>query len=357
MSIPSRDELDPATLTALLRSSGHLDDSVAVRSATFSPLGTAGGMMSEVMRCTLAYDGATSAPTSVIVKTATTDEHRRFVATAGQLYQREISFYTHIAQDAPVRVPKCVYAAMDHETNDFLLILEDVGHQRSIDQVAGVDVTDAFAAIKLMAQWHARWWGRDLNELSKHFFAWNGEFNKAAFPMVFGSNWDTAKEVYGSRLPADIVAFGDGFVERSGDILDGLMGPDTLVHSDFRADNLLFDGDTPMLLDFQMLSVGCGLVDFGFFMSQSLSTATRQAHFDELLSAYLSELNAHGIELTREVALDKYRRVLGFGLAWPVGLAGSFAKLDDRSQSLALSMLDRFVQAMVEANAVAVYES
>ncbi len=254
-------------------------------------------------------------------------------------------------------MPKCIYAAIDNDTNDFLLILEDVGHQRSIDQVAGVDVTDAFAAIKLMAQWHAKWWGHDLSELSKHFFAWNGEFNKTAFPMVFGGNWDTAKEIYGSRLPADIVGFGDRFVERSGEILDGLMGPDTLVHSDFRADNLLFDGDTPMLLDFQMLSVGCGMVDFGFFMSQSLSTATRQAHFDELLSAYLSELNAHGIDLSRDVALDKYRRVLGFGLAWPVGLAGSFAQLDDRSQALALSMLDRYVQAMVDANAVAVYES
>ncbi len=92
MNIPRRDELDPASLTALLRSSGYLDDSVAVRSATFSALGGAGGMMSEVVRCTLAYDGATSAPTSVIVKTATSDEHRRFIATAGQLYQREIAF-------------------------------------------------------------------------------------------------------------------------------------------------------------------------------------------------------------------------------------------------------------------------
>jgi aminoglycoside/choline kinase family phosphotransferase len=357
MKIPSRDELDPAMLTSLLRSSGHLDDSVAVRSATFSPLGGAAGMMSEVMRCTLAYDGATSAPTSVIMKTATSDAHRRFVATAGKLYQREIAFYTHIAQAAPVRVPHCIYAAIDNETNDFLLILEDVGRQRSIDQVAGADVADAFAAIRLMAKWHAKWWGQDLSELSQHFFAWNGEFNKAAFPMVFGGNWDAAKEVYGSRLPADIVAFGDRFVERSGEILDGLMGPDTLVHSDFRADNLLFDGDTPMLLDFQMLSVGCGMVDFGFFMSQSLSTPTRQANFDELLSAYLGELHAHGIEMSREVALDKYRRVLGFGLAWPVGLAGSFAQLDERSQALALSMLDRYVQAMVDANSVAVYQS
>jgi aminoglycoside/choline kinase family phosphotransferase len=314
-------------------------------------------MMSEVVRCTLAYDGATTAPTSIIVKTATSDEHRRFIATAGQLYQREVSFYTHIAQDAPVRVPKCIYAAINHETNDFILMLEDVGHQRSIDQVAGVEVADAFAAVKLMATWHANWWGRGLGELSKLFFAWNGEFNKAAFPMVFGSNWSTAKEVYGSRLPESIVAFGDRFVERSGEILDGLMGPDTLVHSDFRADNLLYDGDQPMLLDFQMLSVGCGMVDFGFFMSQSLSTATRQANFDELLSAYLGELHSHGIEMPREAALDKYRRVLGFGLAWPVSLAGSFAQLDERSQALALSMLDRYVQAMVDADAVAVYNS
>ncbi len=82
MNIPRPDELDPASLTALLRSSGYLSDSVAVRSATFSPLGGAGGMMSEVVRCTLAYDGATSAPMTVIVKTATPTVTRRCCLTS-----------------------------------------------------------------------------------------------------------------------------------------------------------------------------------------------------------------------------------------------------------------------------------
>jgi aminoglycoside/choline kinase family phosphotransferase len=349
-AIPTLDELDAAWFTVTLRNAGKLAHDVTVATATLSEIST--GMMSQVMRCTLTYDGATDAPKSVIVKGATTDAQRLFIAQAGKMYLREVRFYQHLAPEVPVHIPKGIFADIDPETSQFVLVLEDVGQLRSIDQVAGATYDQAVAAIRCLAQWHAKWWDSPkLDALSEHFFTWNGEFNKVMFPMVFDQNWATAKEVYADRLPPEIVHLGDHFVENAGRILDDLMEPNTLVHSDYRADNLMLDGDDIVLIDFQMVSVGCGMLDFAFFVGQSLTVEFRTANFDELLTIYLAELAAHGVQFSRADALDKYKRALVFGLAWPVSLAGSLAHLDDRGRALAYSMLDRFVRAVMDSGA------
>jgi Ecdysteroid kinase-like family len=350
--LPTLSELDANWFTATLRKAGQLGSDAAVATATMSPLSTAEGMMSQVMRCTLTYDGPTDSPKTVIVKGATSDVHRRFIAQVGNMYMREVRFYQHLATEAPVRIPAGIFADIDPETADFVLVLEDVGQLRSIDQVAGATDEQAVVAIRCMAKWHAKWWGSPtLDALSEHFYTWNGEFNRAAFPMVFGQNWPTAKEAYADRLPPEMVHIGDHFVENVNSILNDLMEPNTLVHSDFRADNLMLDGDDVVLIDFQLVSVGCGMLDFAFFVSQSLTVESRVKNFDALLTLYLAELAAHGVEFSRAEALDKYKRALVFGLAWPVSLSGSLALLDDRGKALAYSMLDRFVRAVMDSGA------
>ncbi len=106
-----------------------------------------------------------------------------------------------------------------------------------------------------------------------------------------------------------------------------------------------------VLIDFQMVSVGCGMLDFAFFVSQSLTVESRSMNFEALLTIYLAELAAHGVQFSREDALDKYKRALVFGLAWPVSLSGSLAQLDDRGKALAYAMLDRFVRAVMDSGA------
>jgi aminoglycoside/choline kinase family phosphotransferase len=351
-ALPNLDDLDAAWFTTTLRHAGQLADDVAVATATMSALSAADGMMSKVMRCTLTYDKPTDAPKTVVVKGATSDAHRRFIAQVGNMYLREVRFYQHLAAEAPVRIPGGIFADIDTETADFVLVLEDVGQLRSIDQVAGATADQAVMAIRCLAQWHAKWWGSArLDELSEHFYAWNGEFNQAAFPMVFGQNWPTAKAAYADRLPPEIVHVGDHFVQNIKRILDDLMEPNTLVHSDFRADNLMLDGDDMVLIDFQLVSVGCGMLDFAFFVSQSLTVEFRTMNFEALLTIYLAELAAHGVEFSRADAVEKYKRALVFGLAWPVSLSGSLAQLDDRGKALAYAMLDRFVRAVMDSGA------
>jgi thiamine kinase-like enzyme len=133
------------------------------------------------------------------------------------------------------------------------------------------------------------------------------------------------------------------------------MGTTTLIHNDYRVDNLLWDGDDIVVLDFQMSSVASGLLDFAYFVGQSIPKEVRKERFDDLLDTYLAELAANGVALNRDVALDKYRRALVFGFMWPLGLMGSYETLDPRGRELAQTMLDRHLAAVAAVDALSLY--
>jgi aminoglycoside phosphotransferase (APT) family kinase protein len=131
--------------------------------------------------------------------------------------------------------------------------------------------------------------------------------------------------------------------------------PNTLSHNDYRVDNLQWDGDEIIVLDFQMSSIASGLVDFAYFVGQSIPKEVRKERFDELLDTYLAELAANGVVLDRDVALDRYRRALVFGFMWPLGLMGSCETLDPRGRELACVMLERHLAAVADCDALALY--
>lgn len=76
--------------------------------------------------------------------------------------------------------------------------------------------------------------------------------------------------------------------------------PHTLLHSDLRADNLLFDpsGDSVTLVDWQGCGVGPAAFDVAYFLVQSLTVETRRAHEVALISHWQSELAGQGIGST-----------------------------------------------------------
>jgi aminoglycoside/choline kinase family phosphotransferase len=354
--IPTIDMLTAAWFTEMLRNGGHLTQDQSVSSAIATRLGEGEGMASLLWRVTLTYDKPVmDAPKSVIVKLATDDAHRLFVMQTAKFYGREVRFYEELAADAPVRVPKCLHAAIDPETSLFILILEDVGQLRHVDQLVGCGFDDAIQALRTLAKFQARWWGQDLSDLATTFIPMNDGFNQFVVPMLHQQNWPAARDARPDLWPEDVSAFLDGFVAKVPQILEGLMGPDTLIHNDYRVDNLLWDGDDIVVLDFQMSSVASGLLDFAYFVGQSIPKEVRQERFDELMNAYLSELAANGVLLDRDVAFDKYRRALVFGFMWPLGLMGGYDTLEPRGRELAQTMLERHLSAVADSDALSLY--
>jgi Phosphotransferase enzyme family len=354
-TIPTIDQLNASWFTTTLQAGGHLAKTNQVLSATPTRMGAGEGMASLLWRVTLGYAQPCDAPTSVIVKMATDDPHRLFVMQSAKFYAREVRFYDELAADAPVRVPRCLHAAIDPDTSLFLLVLEDVGQLRHVDQLTGCGFDDAVQALRTLARFQARWWGRDLTDIGTTFLPMNDGFNQFVVPMLHDQNWPAARIACPDAWPDHVCEFLDGFIAKVPQILDGLMGPNTLIHNDYRVDNLLWDGDEIVVLDFQMSSIASGLIDFAYFVGQSISKETRKARFDDLLDTYLGELAANGVVIDRDVAIDKYRRALVFGFMWPLGLMGGYDTLDPRGRELARTMLDRHLSAVADCDALALY--
>ena len=87
-------------------------------------LGEGVGLMSSIARAELTL--ASGARRSVIVKVIAQTEN---VGISKELnfYSNEVNFYRHLADQCPVPVPACLFVDIDPETQDFLLILEDMG--------------------------------------------------------------------------------------------------------------------------------------------------------------------------------------------------------------------------------------
>ncbi len=365
LPIPTIDMLDAEWFTDMLRAGGTLASDQRVVDATSRRIGEGAGMASHLWRVVLTYEqrantaanttASPAPPTSVIVKMATDDPHRLFIMQTAKFYAREVRFYEELSTTAPVRVPRCFHSAIDAETSAFLLVLEDVGELRHVDQLEGCGFDDAVQALRTLAKLHARWWGHDLGDVADTFMPMNNDFNQFVVPVIYQQSWPAARDARPDLWPDDVSVFLDGFGAKVPQILDGLMGPNTLIHNDYRVDNLLWDGDDIVVLDFQMYSTASGLLDFAYFVAQSIPKEVRKERFDELLDAYLSELTANGVTLDRETALDRYRRALVFGFMWPLGLMGSYDTLDPRGRDLADTMLDRHLAAVEEADALALY--
>jgi len=77
------------------------------------------------------------APASVIGKFPAAVPDSRRAGSAHLLYLREVSFYRELAHTLAIHTPRPFVAEIDPETDDFILILEDLAPFRQVDQLAG----------------------------------------------------------------------------------------------------------------------------------------------------------------------------------------------------------------------------
>jgi thiamine kinase-like enzyme len=137
-------------------------------------------------------------------------------------------------------------------------------------------------------------------------------------------------------------------------LLDRLAAmPHTLVHFDFRADNLFFDADgSVVVIDWQSISVGGGAADVGYFLGQNLSTEDRRAHEDRLLRAYHDTLLANGVDdYAYDRFFDDYRLGVMYGWVIPVFAVGSLDVSSERAMALWSAVISRVQDAIFDHGA------
>lgn len=350
----SIEEVDAAWLTKVFRASGDLGEDGSVATVEIEPFAVGLGFLSLLHRATMTYDGAADgAPESVIVKMVTDLEVQRGIAEALLFYQRELRFYTELALEVGYRSPKAYAAMMAEGSSDFVLVMEELNTVRGLDQAVGVNAADAALSVETMAAMHSRFMGQDLSDLETTFLPFNNPVYAAVLPQVFGSGWESCKAQAADILTPEIVAFGDRYDELMPFFLETFTST-TLIHGDWRADNLLVDDDTGemVIIDFQIMGTGPGTYDLGYFMSQSLDPAVHATEAAGLVDRYFDALASTGAEFDREELTRIYRLANASCLIYPVSSFAGWDEFPEQMQETARRMLVRSINAIEATNAL-----
>ena len=351
----SIDEVDAQWLTDVLRTSGAIGADHAVASVDMAPFAEGLGFLSVLHRATLTYDGNPSeAPDTLIVKMITDMEVQRGIGETLQFYPRELRFYREVAPSVGFRAPAAHAAIMAEDSQDFVLVMEDLSALRPLDQATGVAGPDAVLAAETMAKMHDAFAGKDLSDLETTFLPFDNPIYRAALPHIFDSGWSTCKDAAADLLSPDVVGFGDRFAELVPWFMERFSGT-TLIHADWRADNLLVDDATGEMavIDFQLVGTGEPTYDLGYFLSQSVEPEVRAEHGQAVIDRYFESLTATGADLDHDQLRDVMRLSMAWCLIYPVSQFAAWADLPDVYQQTALRMLRRSVTAIAEQDSLA----
>jgi hypothetical protein len=349
------DDIDAAWLTAALGS--RLPAGVEVRSFSVETIGTGVGLMGLLYRLTVKYasDRDRVAPPTVIVKLPVLIDATRQVASAYRFYEKEVAFYRELASQTALQTPEVYFGAHDLDTDNFVLIMQDVGHLRAADQIAGCERDDALAAVAALARHHASFWNDP--RLAGDELAWLPYGSDAPTPegvqQGFAGYWEPFVQFIGDDLSPDIKAVGDWLPGAARDLLTVPDGHAvTVAHGDYRLDNLFFDdARTVTALDWQITMKSVGGYDFAYFVSQSLSAADRRRYLDDLVQTYLATLAEAGISYPEDQFWFDVRRTLLFCLAYPVQCM-ALDLTDPRAAALVREMAQRASSAIIEMGAL-----
>jgi len=338
------DEITPGWLAAAT--------GLPVEGADIERIGVGIGVSSALYRVHLRGDGC---PPTVVVKLPALDEAAVFTSTMLRMYLREAGFFGELAEEAPIRVPACLHVSVDADTSHFVLVMEDLGLLRHVDQVVGMSVSDAERAVEGLAAWHATWWGRaELLADRGLTVSLGDEIYKAVLPIVFAEGL----EKLGAELeiPPAISAVAARWLGAMPGLLDTLAtAPTTMIHGDYRADNLFFEpGGNVAAVDFQLIGTGRGAYDLAYFVTQSLDPADASQHEQALFDRWISALGAAGVPpADLEGRWEDYRIAALFCLVYPVVAWRGMDAADARQMSLATTMLQRFDRAVGELDLAA----
>jgi aminoglycoside/choline kinase family phosphotransferase len=332
-------------LAAALTDAGH--QGVRISEVAVEEIGT--GQTGSCYRVTVSYAADAGLPSTFVAKLPAGDPSVRERVAFG--YRAEVAFYDSVAATVTVPLPSCFASAISDDAQSFVLLLADLSPARQGDQLAGCSPEQARAAVVALAGLHGPRWCDP---------SWR-DFTATAMPMA---DADLAKSLGDvARMAADM------FLERLGErlsqaqrqIVDAypervapwlLANPDrfSLLHGDYRLDNLMFapDDSAVTVVDWQTLSVGLPARDLAYFVSTSLPPDVRREHEHALVAAYHGALADWGVgDYDLDECFADYR--LGM-LQTPLitTLGAAFSTTTERGDDVALVMLERACAAIAE---------
>lgn len=318
-----------------------------VESFTVDTIGTGEGFMGQLARVRLT---GPDLPERVIVKMPTNDPGGRMIGEMMRVWEREHRFYTEVTPSMPslmpgVRIPRCLHSQAD----PYVLILEDLHPLAPGDQVAGPSLEQAHTVIDAAAALHSAWFDRP--EL--HALTWMPDISdpmSASVGAMFDLGWPTFLARYQDSLPERVLRWCESFAPQVVEWIQTYAAwPLTLIHGDFRLDNMFFDPEGSMtLIDWQLSMRAPSTTDLVYFLGTNLPTEMRRAVQDDLIERYSRAMRVGGVP---DEWSDPARITQGYAegcLFYCTSFAASILTLDPANERGA-SLMDALVRRAFSA--------
>lgn len=251
-------------------------------------------------RCHLEYADPVAArraaaPTTVVVKMGAGDPSGRDLVRRG--YRNEVGFYAAIAGRAQINTPRCWQAAITADSRSFTLVLDDAAPATPGSQEDGCGVEQASEVVRNLAGLHAPFWNSADLAAMVSWLAPDTPEGAAFLGALHISATDDFITRFGSRLPAEDVVTLRAAAQLIETWVSSSHTPFSLLHGDYRLDNLLFapDGPDTLAVDWQTLAIGLPARDLAYFLSTALPPALRREQESALVGDYHDRLVELGV--------------------------------------------------------------
>ena len=295
-------------------------------------------------------------PSTLIAKLHAPDELLRAKTRPFTPDKHEILFYQQLASEIPLRIPHCYYSAMNVNNGKYIRVLEDLAPAQTGDQIRGSTAEETALALRAIAGFHAYWWNSDKLEKfdwltnsstdSNSVNCWILEQYRKAFPIFADKT--------GNLLTDTVKAFGEQLPEKLTDKCQFRKSPRTLVHGDFRLENVFFGASLGKqgfaVIDWQDISRGEAVWDVAWFIGGCLQvTSKRQEEECQLLKIYHETLRVNGVDgYTFDACWNDYRLAMSRYFVQAVLMVASSNSENDREHKLARIVAERFIAAITD---------
>ena len=308
------------------------------------------GMLGEIFKLDISFEDDSMEPLTLVAKFAALREETLALAKRGDTHERELRSYDELLSSAPVNVPELIAAWYDDETAEFLLLQELISADTSVDQIAGLSEQQARLVISEMAKLHAYWWNDPRLEAMSWLPRLDDQRRRTNLTTITRNGWGKLAEMLEGEISlSNITQNGEELAEKIDAMLSRTAAfPSTFIHSDLRADNLLFspDGQSVALIDWQGCCIAPPVFDFAYFLIQSVTIEDRQRLEDDLLRFYAEELERGGLK----ISLSNLREVYESSLIYSFAIACSIPLINDptipRVRELGIAMGTRSIQVL-----------
>lgn len=335
-------KIDASWLTRMLNAAG-----VDGRVSQFFTESIGTGQVGENIRFTL--QGSGNLPATVVGKFPSPDPVSRQAGIDMQNYRREVHFYKELQHKVNIQTPIVYHVDIDNDSHNFVLMMEDLAPGIQGDQLAGCDLKSAQQAMRQLAHLHGPVWEDD---------SLNHELITRST-----NNRDTLKALYDAVSPGFLHRYANQLTEAEKSMVqlvgenliaytNNYRGPDTLIHIDYRLDNMMFGGPYPLaVVDWQSVAYGCGLNDASYFVGTSINESVRAKNDEYLLREYYKELSTYGVDLSWDECWKYYCHYAPAGLIMAV-VASMIVGETKRGNEMFMVMARRSAKMCQDLNAI-----